>query len=107
MALQTLNAFFKSQVKKDDLSCGPGLLFRADTVRTAGTAGGTVTRYYPSGQKYEPASFANLRKGELQGRPTRWFESGQVQATEDYVAGRCQGRWVTFYADGTVPPGRV
>ncbi|GAA3939883.1 TonB family protein [Hymenobacter algoricola] len=99
---QTLNAYFKAQGKNDDLGFGPGVLFRTDTLRTAGTAGGRVRRYFPSGKKYEEVPFANLRKGELQGRQTRWFESGQLQATEDYAAGQRQGRMVTFYPDGTV-----
>ncbi|TGE13942.1 energy transducer TonB [Hymenobacter elongatus] len=98
---QTLNAYFKAQGKNDDLGLGAGVLFRPDTIRTAGTAGGTVVKYFPSGKKYEEIPFANLRKGEVQGTQTRWFESGQVQATEDYTAGKRQGRLLTFYADGT------
>jgi protein TonB len=99
---QTLNAYFRAQGKNDDLSMGPGVLFRPDTVRAAGTPGGMVRKYYASGKKYEQASFANLRQGELQGRQTRWFENGQVQATEDYAAGRRHGHLLTFYPDGTV-----
>ncbi|TGE24286.1 TonB family protein [Hymenobacter aquaticus] len=97
-----LNAYFQSQGKNDDLSFGPGILFRTDTVRTAGTPAGTLVRYYPSGKKYEEADFANLRKGELQGRQTRWFETGQVQATEEYAAGKRQGLLTTFYPNGVV-----
>ncbi|SHJ52350.1 protein TonB [Hymenobacter daecheongensis DSM 21074] len=99
-APQTLNAYFKAQVKNDDLGFGPGILFRTDTVRTTGAAGGTVTKYFPSGKTYEEIPFANLRKSEVQGRQTRWFESGQVQATEEYAAGKREGNLLTFYPDG-------
>jgi protein TonB len=102
---QTLNAYFKAQGKNDDLGFGPGVLFRTDTVRTAGTAdtaGGMVVKYYPSGKKYEQVGFANLRKAELQGPQTRWFESGQVQVAAEYAAGKRQGRLLTYFPDGTV-----
>jgi len=98
---QTLNEFFKSQPNKNDLGFGEGLLFRADTVNSNGE-GGTIAKYFPSGNKYEEASFINFKKSELHGRETRWFENGQIQAQEDYTNGKRDGALITYYSNGSV-----
>ncbi|UOQ51807.1 energy transducer TonB [Hymenobacter cellulosivorans] len=97
---QTLNQAFKAKGAPSDLSFGPGLLFRRDTLRTTGTAG-VVTSYYPSGKKYQELPLADIKKGELQGTQTRWYESGQVQLTAEYAAGQRQGLLLTYYPDGS------
>ncbi|UOQ71040.1 energy transducer TonB [Hymenobacter cellulosilyticus] len=97
---QTLNQTFKAKGAPNDISFGEGVLFRRDTLRTNGPAG-VVTSYYPSGKKYQELPLANLKKGELQGTQTRWYESGQVQLTAEYAAGQRQGLLLTYYPDGS------
>lgn len=99
---QTLDVYFKSQPgHHSDKDFGPGPTLRADTARGQGGAA-VVTRYFPSGQKQEELPFADVRHDKLHGTQTRWFENGQVQATEQYADNHRHGVLLTHYPDGTL-----
>jgi protein TonB len=98
---QTLNSIYKSQGKDDVFGFGQGILFRSDTASADGLQG-TVTRYFPAGKKYEEVPYSNLKKSEIQGTHTRWFENGQVELSEEYAANKRHGLLVTYYPDGSI-----
>ncbi|MBC6605843.1 TonB family protein [Hymenobacter sp. BT188] len=98
---QSLNSVYKSQGKTDIFGFGRGVLFRSDTVSADGVRG-TVTRYFPAGEKYEEVHYSDLKKGELQGNHTRWFENGQVEVSEEYVANKRHGSLATYYPNGSI-----
>lgn len=101
-AAQSITTYFSTQPgNHSDVDFGPGHQLRTDTVRAAG-GGGTVVRYFPNGQQQEQMPYSSFRKKELQGIQTRWFENGQVQATEHYAQNRRHGPLLTYYPDGTV-----
>lgn len=99
---QSIDAYFKAQPgNHSDVDFGSGYQLRADTVRGADGAG-VVTRYFAGGQKREEIPYQLLRKNELHGTQTRWFENGQVQATEQYANNQRHGQLLTYYPNGTL-----
>ncbi|WP_426492093.1 TonB family protein [Hymenobacter sp. 102] len=99
---QTLTAYFQTQPHQTTLGFGSGVLFRTDTVRAATGAGGTVKKYYPSGQVYEQYEYADFKKRVLSGPHTRWYETGQVQLSEQYRENELHGELTTYYPGGAV-----
>lgn len=99
---QSIDAYFKAQPgSHSDVGFGSGYQLRADTVHGADGAG-VVTRYFANGQKGEEIPFQLLRKNELHGTQTRWFENGLVQATEQFANNQRHGQLLTYYPDGTL-----
>ncbi|HEX8426298.1 TonB family protein [Hymenobacter sp.] len=101
-AAQSINAYFKAQPGSHSaIDFGTGLKSRTDTVRGANGAA-TISRYYANGQKQEEIPYLLVRKNELHGTQTRWFENGRVQATEHYANNQRHGQLLTYYPDGTL-----
>ncbi|UOQ77317.1 TonB family protein [Hymenobacter sp. 5516J-16] len=99
---QTLNDFYHQQPFLSTLGFGPGVQFRADTVRAETGPGAVVKKYFPSGQLYEQFVYANLKKGIMNGQHTRWYENGQVQLNEHYSADELNGELTTYYPTGSL-----
>ncbi|WP_375435412.1 toxin-antitoxin system YwqK family antitoxin [uncultured Hymenobacter sp.] len=99
---QPIKAYFKDQSGNHSaFGFGSSHQVRTGTMRGADGAG-VITRYFASGQKPEEIPYQLLRKNELHGTQTRWFENGPVQATEQYTNSQRHGQLLTYYPDGTL-----
>jgi protein TonB len=79
-----------------------GATHRIETTFRDSVSGGVREYYLPSGKLHSYVFYANLRKHFRHGTATYFYESGQLQRKESYVAGKLEGERVTYYPDGTL-----
>ncbi|WBO86155.1 energy transducer TonB [Hymenobacter yonginensis] len=72
---------------------------RVETIRRD-SLGGIVREFYPSGSLLGVLFFADLKKRQLHGTCTTWYENGKPHTREDYVAGKRHGELLVYYPDG-------
>jgi protein TonB len=72
---------------------------RVETIRRD-SLGGIVREFYPSGSLLGVLFFADLKKRQLHGTSTTWYEDGKPHTRDDYVAGKRHGELLVYYPDG-------
>ncbi|MCB2377098.1 TonB family protein [Hymenobacter sp. BT635] len=63
---------------------------------------GTVRIFFPSGKIRRIIPYAHIQQGIQHGVETNWLETGQMQAREEYVAGKLHGERLVYYPSGTL-----
>jgi protein TonB len=61
---------------------------------------GTVRIYFSSGKIRRIVPYAHLTQGIEHGVETTWYETGQMQTREEYVAGQREGQLLAYYPTG-------
>ncbi len=74
-----------------------GYLIKYTRRKTDYAKEGLYIKSYENGKKYEEASYQN---DLLHGERKLYYENGQVQIVETYVAGEFEGPYKTFYENG-------
>lgn len=89
-------------LNQEKLPSEAGAVRRIETSFRDSVSGGVREYYLPSGKLRSYVFYANLRKRFRHGTATYFYESGQLQRKENYVAGNMEGERVTYYPDGTL-----